>query len=301
MLVSAEASRRFGDVDPLEAGELVAARLVVRGEALLRKRLPSLHVRGAPGRTDDDDVTLILVDEVEQFSMVLCSACVKHCAELATAHSAAHRREHLRGDAGQATAALRNDEVEQCSTSDTEGKEELLDPHLLVANGVEALGDEELPGEAGNGVLVDADRDASGAGNRGLRELDELRDRARRCGAHQAAEGIAAQDAATAGQPREAHVTERVKVKDALNAEDRFEEQREDEATTLVRAESGEARSGQSVEANRLLNQSERASVAGASRKRGVSSSASSRRQPRPYRFKNRRNVSRSMCTPKVL
>jgi hypothetical protein len=95
---------------------------------------------------------------------------------------------------------------------------------------VEAFGDEEFAGEASHDVLVNGNTQALSGGHHRLREPDEFAHGARGDGTHQPAQRATRQDMTPASEQGEAHVSERVEVEDALDAQQGLEEERQDEA-----------------------------------------------------------------------
>ncbi|HYO60256.1 hypothetical protein [Archangium sp.] len=100
-------------------------------------------------------MTGVVVGHLEHLAMILCGPRVQDGAHRTLTASSAHRPQHLGGNRGESAITRGDDEVEQGTRGGVEGEEELLGAHLLVADGVEALGDEELAGEASHDMFVD--------------------------------------------------------------------------------------------------------------------------------------------------
>jgi hypothetical protein len=155
----------------------MATSFIVFGESTCRYGLPFLHVRATARGTDEKNVAMIFIDELEKLAMVLRGARIKYSAKmLVTSNTSAHSREHLRRDAGQLPVALGDNQVKKSARVSAESKGDFLDAHVLVTDGVKTLGDEKLPREASNGVLVNADGDTGSSVERWPREPHELRD-----------------------------------------------------------------------------------------------------------------------------
>jgi hypothetical protein len=93
---------------------------------------------------------------------------------------------------------------------------------------------------------------------------------------------MASEHGVSTGENRKARVLERFEVEDARNADYGLEEERQDDASATVCAESAEARLRCSSQAQSPGDQQECASEVCASDKRGESASSSPRRQPSP-------------------
>ena len=89
----------------------------------------------------------VLVGHLEHLAMILCGPRIQDGAHRTPAAASAQRAQHLGGNRGEPAIARGDDEVEQGTRGGVEGEEELLGAHLLVADGVKALGNEELAGE----------------------------------------------------------------------------------------------------------------------------------------------------------
>jgi hypothetical protein len=157
--------------------------------------------------------------------MILCGAGVEDDANLGAASSFAKAREELLAQRRQAMMPAGDDDGEQPPGADIKGAEELLDLHVLVSDGVEALLDPELPREAGDRVLVDADPVARCLADLRLCLVHESEHGADRRSADEAAERVPTEDLLAAGEDRKADVVEGLEVKDPRDAQDRFEEQ----------------------------------------------------------------------------
>jgi hypothetical protein len=153
---------------------------------------------------------------------------------------------------------------------------------VLVADRVIALSDTEFARKSRDCMLVDADGVTARPRDRRGRGLHEPSDAGECYTTYESAERMASQYGASTGENREARVLKRFEVEDARNTDDGLEEEREDDASATVRAESGEARLRCSSQAQSPGDQQEGASEVCASDKRGESASSSPRRQPSP-------------------
>jgi hypothetical protein len=109
--------------------------------------------------------------------------------------------------------------------------DELLDAHLLVTDGVEALGDAELAREARDGVLIETQRHRLALkGAEVFRGAGERVDLGGLHRAHQPPEAGPRHDLLAAGQQREAQIVEGLEVEDPLDPQRRAEEQRQHQA-----------------------------------------------------------------------
>ena len=133
--------------------------------------------------------------------------------------------------------AAGDDEVQEAAPLGPVHVDELLDPHLLVAEGMKPLGDAELAREARDGVLVETQgHDLVAQRTQLLRGPGKLRDGGGLHRTHEAAEARAREDPLASGQDREAQVVEGLEIKDTFDPQRGAEEQRRRETTRLVRA-----------------------------------------------------------------
>ena len=223
----------LGDLDLLELGAAESTRLFVMGEAVARQLLPGGHVARA-ARGADQEHGLAEAIEAAEALVGGGAAGVDDQAELADADTARQLADESDGEVNELGVAAGDDEREEAPRVGPVQIGELLGAHLLVADGVEALGDLELAREAGDDVLVDAQGHHLVAQRReSLGGPRELLDSGGLHGAHQPAEARAGHDLLAAGEDREARIVQSLEVEDALDAKGRAKEQREHEATRL--------------------------------------------------------------------
>src|SRR5688572_6426937 len=150
-----------------------------------------------------------------------------------------------------------------------ECEEELLDLHVLVADGVIALSDAEFPREARNSVFINADSVAARPGDRRSRRRHESANCRERDATYESAKRMASKHCACSRKDRKAWILKGFKMKDARHAHDGFEEKRKYEALAAVSSERGATGLSSSPEAQSPVHQQEGSTEACASDERG--------------------------------
>ncbi|RXF07878.1 hypothetical protein EG878_17105, partial [Enterococcus faecalis] len=204
----------LGDVDDLGRRSDEGAGLLQALPGGLGDALPGVDVVWATRHADEGDL-LFCVGQRQQRVGIVGGSGVEEDADGGASQTGAQSRKQDLGEVGELGVAGRYDQREQRAQADVEAEGQLLDGHVLVADGVIALFDLELAGEARDGVLVDADGVQVVARQAWLGCASQFVDGAEGNTAQEGAETIARQHAATAGQNRQSRIVQRREMEDS--------------------------------------------------------------------------------------
>lgn len=182
--------------------------------------------------------------------MVLGSTGIENDAKSGTAGATTERLHQLPSELGQLFLAVRGDQRNEPAALKVESVGQFLQLHLLVSNGMKALGDAKFAGKSRNGMFINTDELGHATFDTRRCRLHELLDALGGSFPYQCTQTTSIDDLAAAGEYRKAGVVQRLEVEDPLNAQYCFEVQRKDQPTTPSRSQGAEQAFSDAVQAD---------------------------------------------------